>query len=207
MQFSSIQTESRFGVTVRHSLITQDTPPDKLLIMLPGYGYTCEHPVLYYLRRAAAQQGYDVLGVQYGFQVTHIDLQAENMAYVQDDVEQAVRPVLSRGYSRVCVAGKSMGTPLAAEVARSLTRESTSLLLLTPVGGAVQGLGNIPALAIIGTADALYSAEEVAAYKNHPTIQWKVFEGLNHSLEVQHDWGASLAVLPEIIRTCEEFIA
>lgn len=207
MQFSAITVESRFGVTLSNVFITQDSPSEKLLIMLPGRGYTCDHPVLYYLRRAAVQQGYDVLSVQYGFQTSGVDLNAENVAYLQHDVHQAAGQALARGYKRVCVAGKSLGTPLAAELARSRTQEAVSLLLLTPIGGAMQGLGSIPTLAIIGTADALYNAEEVAAYQNHPTIRWKVFDDLNHSLEVPHDWEASLAVLSEVIRACADFIA
>jgi predicted alpha/beta-hydrolase family hydrolase len=206
MQASTVKVESRFGVTLYNSFLMQDSRSEKLLVMLPGRGYTCEHPLLYTLRRAAGQMGFDVLSVQYGFQITNTEPGPEMTAYLQSDVQQAVEPVLARGYRRVCIAGKSLGTPLSAELARSLTQEAVSLILLTPIGGAVQGLGNIPTLAIIGTADPLYSTEEVAAFQNHPSIKWKVYEGLNHSLEVKGDWASSLSSLPDIIRTCQAFL-
>lgn len=203
IQHSSIETESKFGTTAHHLLSTQEGGSDKLLIILPGRGYTTEHPLLYYLRSAALQLGYDVLSVQYGFQAAQIDVTIENMPYIQDDVQQAVKSVLARGYRKICIAGKSLGTPLAAELARSITDAQVSLLLLTPIGAAAQGLGAIPALAVIGTADAAYSADMI---KDDDYLTWRVFEGLNHSLELRGDWRASLAVLPEIIGACAAFL-
>ena len=204
VKFQTIATESRFGVTAHHLFMIQSDGADKLLIMLPGRGYTTEHPVLYYLRTTALSLGYDVLSVQYGFQAGHIDLTGENMPYVQDDIQAAVASISAHGYQHICVAGKSMGTPLAAGLAQTLSAEKTSLLLLTPVAGAAQMAGTIPALAIIGTADSLYQPD---AIHDTPTLKWRVFDGLNHSLESPDDWRASLAVLPDIIAACAEFLA
>ncbi len=206
MKFSTIKVNSHFGITVNNLLITQDTPSDKLLIILPGRGYTCDHPVLYYLRHAGVQLGYDVLSVQYGFQAGNIELTDENVGFLQDDVRQAVEGTLVGGYKRVCVAGKSLGTPLAAETARTLHNDQVSLLQLTPVHGAADNLGSIPTLVVIGTADPLYRPEDVVTFQNHPTIHWEVMPDIDHSLEVRGDWVASLKILPEIIRLCEGFL-
>jgi acetyl esterase/lipase len=203
VKVSSIATESKFGTTAQHGFFTQEGGSDKLLIILPGRGYTAEHPVLYYLRSAALELGYDVLSVQYGFQVGQIDLTSENMPYTQDDVQQAAKAVLGRSYQKICVAGKSLGTPLAVELAGSINDAQVSLLLLTPIGGAAQPLENIPVLAVIGTADAAYAADMI---KDEGGLTWRVFEGLNHSLEVRGDWRASLGVLPEIIAVCAGFL-
>ncbi len=200
---STIETESKFGTTAQHGFFTQKDGSDKLLIILPGRGYTTEHPLLYTLRSAALELGYDVLSVQYGFQVGQINLTAENMPYLQDDVQQAAQVVLGGGYQKVCVAGKSLGTPLAVELAQHINDAQVSLLLLTPIGGAAQPLENIPVLAVIGTADAAYMADMI---KDAGLLSWRVFEGLNHSLEVGGDWRASLAVLPQIISVCAGFL-
>lgn len=202
----SISIASHFGVQVSNPLLAHQPPANRLLVMLPGKGYTCDFPLFYFLRRAAFALGFDVLSIQYGFQVTGGDLDLENVHYLLDDARAALEPALQRGYRQVCIAGKSLGTPLAGELARTLTLDRVSLLLLTPIGGALHGLGDRPALALIGTADALYSAELVAAFDGHPTIAWKVYDGLNHSLEVPGDWRASLAALADIIATCEQFL-
>jgi hypothetical protein len=203
VQTNTIEVESRFGVTVHHSLMTHDEGSDKLLIVLPGRGYTAEHPALYYLRKAAVQLGYDVLSVEYGFQAGRIDLTSENMPNLQNDVQAAVQTVLARGYGQICVAGKSLGTPLAVGLARTINDARVSLILLTPVAGATQMTGDLPTLAIIGTVDAAYSPELV---QDEPHLTWHVYDGLNHSLEYKGDWRASLALLPEIIAACEAFL-
>ncbi len=204
MKSETITIQSRFGVVVHNTLLSNDST--KLLILLPGRGYTVDYPLFYYLRRTALHQGYDVLSVQYGFQIANMEMDAAKTPLLVPDVLDTIQPVLGRGYEQVCIAGKSLGTPIAAEVARSLLPRDVALLMLTPIGGALQGLGQLPALAVIGTADALYSSEEVAAYTGHPSIRWHVFDGLNHSLEVPDDWQASLRVLPEIIGVCAAFL-
>jgi hypothetical protein len=206
MKFTTLNVESRFGVTIPNLFLTHETASDKLLIMLPGRGYTCEHPVMYYLRRTAMTQGYDVLSVQYGFQAAHADFEPDKIAYLPEEVQKAVQQTLPGGYRRVCVAGKSLGTPLAAGLIKTLTNDSLSLIMLTPVMGAMQNLGDMRTLAISGTADPSYDAAEAAAFQNSPTVTWKVFEGLNHSLEDERDWRNSLAALLNIIGTCEVFL-
>lgn len=206
LQTLTFPVESSLGVRLNHTLLTQETPSDRLLILLPGRGYTLDFPLFYNLRRAALGLGWDVLNVQYGFQVAGVELEAAHTPQLVEEVMSGVRLALERGYKRVCIAGKSLGTPLAAEVARSIQDAQVSLILLTPIGGAVQGLGSIPTLALVGTADALYSAHEVQAFTGHPTVTWRVYEGLNHSLEVKGDWRASLHVLTTIIDTCEAFL-
>jgi hypothetical protein len=204
LQFTTIQVQSQAGVTVHNPFACHDDPPStRLMIMLPGRGYTCDYPVLYYLRRAALNLGFDVLSVEYGFQAANLDLDTQTSAYLQDDVSQAVAPVLQRDYEQVCIVGKSLGTPLAAELIKTLRVKELSAILLTPVGGAFEGMDTIRALAVIGTDDYFYSPDTVAAF---PHIRWRVFEGLNHSLEVKGDWKASITSLGEVIAACEEFI-
>lgn len=202
----TIPVESRFGVAVHNQLLVHDPASDKLLVMLPGRGYTCKHPVLYYLGRVALPLGYDVLSVEYGFQAANAELDSSNIAFLQEDAEAALRPALQRGYRHVCIAGKSLGTPLAGELARTLSDVSVSLLLLTPIGGAMQGLGGIPTLAVFGGADPSYSPEMASAFDGHPNVTCRVFDGLNHSLEFKGRWRDSLAVLPEIMTVCEDFL-
>jgi len=204
---STVKIQSQSGATTYNSLLYHDDPASsKLMIMLPGRGYTCEHPVLYYVRRMAVKSGYDVLSIEYGFQAAHLDLDAQSTPYLQDDVAQAVKQVMQPGYRHVCVVGKSLGTPLAAELARTLDVEQAALILLTPIGGALHGLGDIRTLAVIGTSDPLYSPEVVEAFRNNGSIEWRVFDGLNHSLEVNGDWKASIAALEHVISTCEMFL-
>ena len=201
-----IPIQSRFGVTTHNTLLRQESGSDKLLIMLPGRAYTCDFPMFYYLRSAAVQQGYDVLSVEYGFQAAHTTFNPPQAPDLVADINDTVQPILARKYKHIVVAGKSLGTPLAANLARSISGSSVSLLLLTPIGDSTKGIDDIRTLVVIGTADPVYSAEDIAKFEGHPNVKWRVFDDLDHGLEVTDHWRESVAVIPNIIEACAEFL-
>jgi hypothetical protein len=203
-EMMTINTESPFGVTTRNLFSYHEPTTGRLIVMLPGRGYTNEAPVMFHTRQMALENGYDVLSVQYGFQAGNTDIQPEQLPFLQQDVTLAAQPVLARGYREVCIVGKSLGTPLAVELAKTLTTDEISLILLTPIGAALQDMGSIRTLAVIGTKDPLYSPELVNDAS--PNMRWRVFDGLNHGLIHDGSWRTSLIALPEIIQACETFI-
>lgn len=202
---SRLEVQSPLGITIPNTLFTHEEAADSLLVMLPGHGYTNQHPVMHYLRVAALNLGWDVLSVQYGFQVADKKLTADGMAALHTEASEALRLALGRGYQHVCIAGKSLGTPLAVTLAGNLSDVKASLILLTPIQGAAESDGLPRTLAVIGTADPSYSAEAVA--KAPPHVTWRVFENLNHSLESDHDWRTSLTALTDITAACETFLS
>ena len=202
MTIEVLEVESPFGVTVRNQFHHHDSDSARLMIILPGRGYTVNHPVLFHLGHMAFENGYDVLPVQYGFHAGGA-LEPAQIPLLQEEVQRATKPVLARDYSEVCVVGKSLGTPLAIDLARSLDVERVSQILLTPIGAAMQAAGDIPTLAIIGTADPLYAAENI---QESATLTWKVYERLGHGLVDEADWRYSVQVLQEIIAACETFL-
>ncbi len=174
--------------------------------MLPGRGYTCDLPLLHYLRKAAADLGYDVLSVWYGFQVAPPGMDAGMdvpLTYesLNAEIDLAVGEAMKRGYDRVVIAGKSMGTPLAALRAKWAER----LILLTPIGTAALDTGTTPTLAVIGTADQAYQPEQVTQAGAH--VKWLVLDGLDHGLEKPGDFAASLDALRMVTRACVEFLS
>lgn len=198
-QRMSIEVMTASGIRVDHRLIAHDTP-ERLLIILPGRGYTCDHPVLYYLRKAATAQGWDVLSVWYSYQVANLPDDAVTLDALAVEVDQAISAVLKRGYGSVCIAGKSLGTPLATLHAH----QADSLILLTPISTAVLETAGLPTLAIIGTGDPVYNPEQINA--SAANVQWMILDGLDHSLEAAGDWESSLDALGEITQACAEFL-
>jgi hypothetical protein len=113
---------------------------------------------------------------------------------------------MSRGYDHICIAGKSMSSPVAVALAHRIAAQNISLILLTPIGTAVQDVGATRTLAVIGTADPLYSAEQVSADADRANVTWQAFLHLNHGLEMADDWKGSVAALGQIIGACEGFL-
>ena len=202
MSLELIEVESPFGVTVRHRFHLHQPQSDRLMIILPGRGYTVNHPVLSYIGQMAYENGYDVLPVQYGFQVSS-DLDLSQMPLLQQDVQLATEPVLKRDYREVCVVGKSLGTPLAIDLTQSVPGAVVSQILLTPIGAAMQAASDIDTLAIIGTTDPLYAPELV---NDSESTTWRVFENLDHGLIDDNNWRYSLDCLKDIIAACEAFL-
>lgn len=203
----SIDVTAAGGIRVRHAFFHYENS-DKLLVILPGSRYTGDHPLLYYLRSMGLNLGYDVLSVQYSFQAVSHNTATDTLdwARLHAEVNVALGHVLDRNYRRICIAGKSLGTPLAVTQAQKNPAPQTSLLLLTPILDAVQQAGDMLTLAVIGTADSGYKADAVAADSSRENVTWRVFEGLNHSLEVPGDWAASLQALHQVIAVCETFL-
>ena len=173
---------------------------DWLLVMAPGRGYTCDHPLLHYLRKLALELGYDVLGVRYSFQSSLSAMRSPNNNDLEQELEAAFSALPSH-YQRICFAGKSLGTPLAVSAAKRHRAADTRLILLTPIMPRLE-TEDFPTLAVIGTDDFYYTPEMVS---NNSHVRWHVYDGLNHGLETQ-DWRGTLQVLPELLSILETFL-
>lgn len=193
------------GQNIHHRYVYHiEQASDRLLVMLPGSGYTCDMPVMYYLRNVAMQQGWDTLSVTYASQA-YPDYKSENLiAEVQLALDQS--PLGGGKYKRLCVAGKSLGAPLAVEIALQQMTIDTSLILLTPIMDTSARVGQVPTLAIIGTADHYYYPGIAETTRDMPNVTWNVFEGLDHRLEAPQDWHKSLEMLLQIATTCAKFL-
>ncbi len=203
MPVEMIPIESPFGLRVEQRFQVHEPASGRLMVILPGRGYTVNHPVLFHIADMAHAQGYDVLPVQYGFQLSG-SLEPYQIPLLQEDVRLSVEPVLKRGYSEICVVGKSLGSPLALDLVQTLDADKLSLILITPVGAALQANPGVRTLAIIGTADALYAPDIVKLTEGKVT--WRVLERLDHSLLAQGDWQHSLRSLEQIVLDCDLFL-
>lgn len=200
----NLEVELSSGDVIAYPFFQQTEETDRALVILPGRGYLSEHPVLYYLRKMAAEQGYDVLSIQYQFQRVSNTPTGD----LSSEVSQAVDALLAhQSYQRMVFAGKSLGTPLAVEQIYRIPIPDQRLILLTPIGEAVKQVDGHRALTILGTVDEVYHTLALDAIhaREKSTHTWRFLEGLNHALETDH-WEISLAALGEVIQMCEQFL-
>ena len=116
MKIDTLEIESPFGVMLPQPFYRADSA-SSLMILLPGRGYTVHHPVLAYMAYMGVEQGCDVLGIHYGFQFTG-SLSNAQLPLLQQDIDRTLAAVDVDRYRRVVIVGKSMGTPLAVDLAR-----------------------------------------------------------------------------------------
>lgn len=206
LQVEALPIQSPFGPVVTNKLWHQGNPAGRLVVMLPGRGYSCDHPVLYYLRAMALENGFHVLSLKYGFQVAGAEMTPDRLPDLLKEAEAAARMALSRGYREVCYVGKSLGSPLAVQLAQTAGAARTRAILLTPLESAMQEMGYVPTLAVMGTADPLYDTEALRASQGRENVTWRILEGLDHGLEHPGDWRRSAAALVEVTAACADFL-
>ena len=177
----------------------------KLMVMLPGIGYTCDRPLLYYTGRLAASMGYEVIRVSYGGFPMNLRGNAAGLRACLDSAEAQAREALgqvdSRQYEEVVYTGKSIGTVVACRLARSIGAPARCVLL-TPLPQTFDGPVS-EAVAFHGTADPWAETPVIRAACAEKHIPLHITENANHSLEtgdVLRDI-ANLSGVMEIVKT------
>ena len=197
-----------YGVSTRNRFISHPAPTGKLAVILPGRDFSCDRPALFYLRQIALAAGYDVLCLQYGFQVTGSDpAPAETDQQARAEASDALGQAMAlRRYSEVCFIGKSMGTQVALALAAEKVAEQQAAILLTPVWLGLGPYDGLRTLAVIGTADPAYGGPEYDAARERNDADWVGLEGVGHNLEHGAGWSHSLAALQQVLREAESFL-
>ena len=99
---------------VPNHFFRQETQADHLAVLLPGYGYTCDMPTLYFTTSHLLDHGADVLQVDYTYS-RHPEYgalaESERHRWLLDDVAAAWEAARGqRDYRRLTFVGKSLGT-------------------------------------------------------------------------------------------------
>jgi predicted alpha/beta-hydrolase family hydrolase len=182
---------------------SQPTPSKRLLLLLPGRYYATDRSPLELLAEMGTQNGWDVLGFRYSFQVSPYP--TENLTF--DQLEREVLGILPHlaGYQEVCLGGKSMGSSMARRLLGQTQAQERSLLLITPLNDSFAGAATVPRLCLIGDQDPLFD-QTASARAAHPA-EWRVYPGADHSLQVQGDWRATAGVWQALVADAESFLA
>jgi len=198
MKRTMLETRSSAGVTIRCTLLQQGA--DRLLVRLPGVSRS--NAVMEYIEQLGEDLGYDLLEIPYAFHIAQTDFHMAQIPDIRQETRRILEQALEAGYESVVLVGKSLGTMLAVSLAQDVPRVR-KLLLLTPVQNAHTMTGDLPTLAVIGTADSRY---DPAMIVESDTLKWLVYEGMDHGLKIPGSVRATLHYLPEMLATCEEFL-
>lgn len=202
---------------VPNTLLQQDGETRQLAVVLPGRGYTCDMPLLYYSTRFLLGRGADVLQVEYAyhrrpdFGVLPTSLQDQ---WLYADVDAAYQAALSqRQYRSITLVGKSLGTRAMGHLLATDDRLAGARaiwitpLLRDPIAHAAMTRWRGPALYIIGTEDPHYDPALIRAIQEATGAEFAVIEGANHSLEIEGKFWQSLQILERVMRAIHQFLA
>ena len=171
--------------------------PSGRALVLPGAGYTVDHPALFWACQVLAQVGWRVVTMRW--QADNV-AEAERRSFVEQgadvlDAEAGPAP-------RTLVLAKSLGSyaaPWASD-------RGYPAVWLTPVltdelvADALRSY-SAPSLLIGGTADPLWAPPAVAAAEQ----QIVELEDVDHALHRAGDWRASMSALDQTLTVIESF--
>ncbi len=176
-------------------------------MILPGIGYTCDKPLLYYSGKLARSLGYEVLPVPYGGFPPKVRgdrarlLECAEIALKQTGI--MLQEVDWAKYEDILFFSKSIGTAAAARYA-FLSGIPCRHILYTPLEETFSC--PIPnAAAFHGTADPWADTERVRGLCEARHIPLYITENANHSLETG-DPEADLNILRDVIRQAKTWI-
>ena len=216
MRTVTLPIEGYRGAPVPHRFFRQDHEAQHLGVVLPGYAYTCDMPLLYFSVSHLLDLGADLLQVEYAYdrQPDYQALAADERAHrLLADVTGAYRAGLAqRDYRQVTFIGKSLGTRalphlLAAESGLGEVRAVwfTPLLREASVREHLLG-GSQPALVVIGTADPEYDPALAARVRETIKGELLVIQDAEHGLEVTGDVVRSVQALEQVMRALQRFV-
>lgn len=187
----------------------------RLAMLLPGYGYTLDMPLFYYLENRCLDVGIDVLRVEttYNQHPTFAGATERAQArWVATDARAAWQTGLAQDdYGSAIVVGKSLGTlAMAALFTEPLSAPGevqsvwlTPMLSQPTVHQTIGQLG-ARALVVIGDADPHYDVDVLADLEG-AGVNVVVAPGAEHGLDVPGDVVGSVRLLAQLITAIQDF--
>jgi hypothetical protein len=192
-----------FKVNTQNEYTTMDS--DTLVIILPGMGYGCMAPLLYYSVSVALELKYDVLTIEYGYKDIERKIKLEELDYVYEDARKVIHNCLSENtYKNIVVIGKSIGTYVMSRLTKDFDEYDGKYVYLTPVNICLDGMKKVNALVVIGADDQCLSNDDIDRLQYYNNIKLILVPG-NHCLDTPN-YKESLEVLGKTIKEIELFI-
>ena len=189
----------------------------QLVVFYPGYGYTLDAPVFFYLQEFFAQKDFDILGIDYRYNENNDFLNStdeEKDKWFQYDCNVIGKEVnsFSKTYNRIVYVGKSFGTAmLMNQLKNNLIQKKAEIIYLTPVTYGhgiyltIQETRN-RTLIVYGNADKYYNKNEIALIKDRKDTFLKEIKNAGHVFEEVGSIKQSILNLIEVINSIDSFI-
>ncbi|HHX77728.1 MAG TPA: hypothetical protein GX697_05205 [Firmicutes bacterium] len=198
---TELPVASHWGVTIRNQLLTR---PDAkgLAVFFPGNAYPGEGPLLYYLRLAAQEAGFNCLNINYGFYGAGADITHALFGTV---ISESLEALSKAKQIPDIIIAKSMGTIIGGEICNR-QNWSPRCFWLTPVTATLPYIERLGGEVVYGTADNLFPPEAAAELEKMEGVKITAIEKANHSLDIPGDWRTSLDILHKITETGVSFL-
>ena len=196
---------SHWGVELIPTLIKQGS--DTLAVILPGIGYTIDRVTLEYSSELALKLGFDLLKVEYGFQVARKEFNVEKeFDIIVEETLEIVENALDESYKNIVIIGKSIGTCVQNLLNNRIKGYNIENVYISPINKTVEMGIKENSLVITGTKDPLLSKENLEKIKDISGADLVTIKDGNHALNIEKDPIKSLRSQTEVIEFIEGFL-
>lgn len=196
---------SHWGVELIPALIKQGS--DTLAVILPGIGYTIDRVTLEYSSELALKLGFDLLKVEYGFQVARKEFNVEKeFDIIVEETLEIVENALDESYKNIVIIGKSIGTCVQNLLNDRIKGYNIENVYISPINKTVEMGIKENSLVITGTKDPLLSKENLEKIKDISGADLVTIKDGNHALNIEKDPIKSLRSQTEVIEFIEGFL-
>lgn len=188
----------------------EDLGSKKLCIILPGIGYYLDRSYLDYSKQLAKELGYDILEVEYGYQINRskFNIEKEFSIMVSETLE-VIDNSLNKEYEELLIIGKSIGTSVQHFVNKDLKSrfKKVSNIYISPIDKTLNEFGlEKNSLVIIGDVDPLLSDKNRKRIEEREDLESFVISGANHPLDIKNNVMETVNALKESLEAEYNYI-
>ncbi|MBP1888471.1 hypothetical protein J2Z53_000050 [Clostridium moniliforme] len=179
-----------------------------LAVVLPGIGYTLDRATLEYSSSLALELGFDLLKIEYGFQVGRDTFHPESeFNIIVEESLALLKNTLNCKYKNIVFIGKSIGTCVQNILNNNIIGYNIVNIYLSPINKTVDIGIKENSLVITGDSDPLLSKENNEKIKNINGVKLINISGANHALNIEGDSIKSLEVQLNIIKCIKKYLS
>ncbi len=179
----------------------------KIAVIFPGVGYHAGKPLLYYSKKIAKENGYEIVEIMYQKLPANIKGNATKMKEAFDrafaSAEKRLEEIEFQDYQEVLFLSKSIGTAVAASYAKK-HRINAKQVYYTPVYESFAAIGT-EGIVFHGTADPWADTAMIQEECRKREMTLFLTEGANHSMETGNVL-KDLTILQNIMIQTEKYI-
>lgn len=196
---------SYWGVNLKGEVISRES--DTLVVLLPGIGYTVDRPLMDYSKKLALELGYDVLQIEYGFQIVRKIFDRENeFQYVKRESIEIFKNALNDNYKKIIFISKSIGTIINTILCNEVKGREVKNIYLTPVNETLKVGVKENSLVISGTSDPLINKETIEVIRKIKGVNLIEIKNADHSLNINGSVLESIEILNKVIEAEKDYL-
>jgi predicted alpha/beta-hydrolase family hydrolase len=196
---------SHWGVNLKGKVISRES--DTLVVILPGIGYTVDRPLMDYSKKLALELGYDVLQIEYGFQIARKILDRENeFQYVKRESIEIFKNALNDSYKKIIFISKSIGTIINTILCNEVKACEVKNIYLTPVNETLKVGIKENSLVISGTSDPLINKKTIEIIRKIKGVNLIEIKNADHSLNINDSVLESIEILNKVIKAEKDYL-